>query len=220
LKRWPKPGARLPNKLPYRRHLEHQAMIHELRTYDFAPGDAVRYLDLFRREGLPLITGYLPLIGYLVTEIGPLNRIHHLWAYRDLTDRAERRGRFMQDKAWTEGFLPRGMALVRRQESRLLSLVQRSTALGQLTADADRKHAAQIGTEPLLGHGWFTVETAQPGSPSPIEAPFAHWTVTAGDQTGSTITLVRFDQPGSIPLTPSALTSREICRPAGFSPLN
>jgi hypothetical protein len=45
-------------------------MIHELRTYDFTPRDAVRYLDLFRREGLPLITAYLPLIGYLVTETG------------------------------------------------------------------------------------------------------------------------------------------------------
>jgi NIPSNAP len=195
-------------------------MIYELRTYDFAPGDAVRYLDLFRREGLPLITGYLPLIGYLVTEIGPLNRIHHLWAYRDLADRTERRGRFMQDKAWTEDFLPRGMALVRRQESRLLGLVQGSAVLEQLTADADRKHAAQIGTEPLLGSGWFTMETAKSGAPSPVEAPFALWTVTAGDQTGSTITLGRFVQPDAIPLTPSALFSREICRPAGFSPLN
>lgn len=195
-------------------------MIHELRTYDFAPGDAVRYLDLFRREGLPLITGYLPLIGYLVTEIGPLNRIHHLWAYRDFADRAERRGRFMQDKAWTEGFLPRGMALVRKQESRLLSLLKGSSALEKLTADADRRHVAQIGTEPLLGSGWFTIDAAQAESQSPIEPPFAHWVVAAGEQTGSTITLSRFDRPDSISLSPSASASREICRPAGFSPLS
>jgi hypothetical protein len=195
-------------------------MMYELRTYDFAPGDAVRYLNLFRHEGLPLITGYLPLIGYLVTEIGPLNRIHHLWAYRHLGDRAERRGRFMQDKAWTDGFLPRGMALVRRQESRLLNLVNGSAALEQLTVAADRRHAAQTGSEPLLGASWFSMDTAEAGSPSPTENPFAHWIVTAGDQTGSTITLARFDTADAITLPPSGLLDREICRPTGFSPLN
>jgi NIPSNAP len=195
-------------------------MMYELRTYDFAPGDAVRYLDLFRREGLPLITGYLPLVGYLVTEIGPLNRIHHLWAYRDLGDRAERRGRFMQDKAWTEGFLPRGMALVRRQESRLLNLVNGSAALEQLTSTADCRHAAQTGSEPLLGARWFSMDTAEAGSSSPTENLIARWIVTAGDQTGSAITLARFDASDVIPLTPSGLLDREICRPTGFSPLN
>jgi hypothetical protein len=195
-------------------------MIHEFRTYDFAPGNALRYLDLFRREGLPLITGYLPLIGYLVTEIGPLNRIHHLWAYRDLADRAERRGRLMQDKAWTEGFLPRGMALVRRQENRLLRLAHGSAALEQLTVAADRKHAAQLGTEPLLGAGWFCLETSRSGASAPAENAFAHWVVAAGDQTGSAITLARFDAADAITLPPSGLLDREICRPAGFLPLN
>jgi hypothetical protein len=195
-------------------------MIHELRTYDFAPGDAVRYLDLFRREGLPLITAYLPLIGYLVTEIGPLNRIHHLWAYHDLADRAERRGRFMQDKAWTEGFLPRGLALVRRQESRLLSMVQRSAVLEYLSAEADRQHPAQSGHEPLLGAGWFVLETRDGDAPALAENRLAQWVVTAGERTGSTITLDRFDDPDSIPLTASGSQVLEICRPAGFSPLN
>jgi hypothetical protein len=195
-------------------------MIYELRTYDFAPGDAVRYLELFRREGLPLITGYLPLIGYLVTEIGPLNRIHHVWAYRDLAYRAERRGRFMQDKTWTEGFLPRGMALVRRQESRLLSLLNGSAVLERLTAESDRKHAAQLGSEPLLGASWFSLETSRSGILAPAENTLAHWVVVAGDQTGSSITLAHFDTADPIPLTPSGQLDREICRPAGFSPLN
>jgi hypothetical protein len=195
-------------------------MIHELRTYDFAPGDAVRYLDLFRREGLPLITAYLPLIGYLLTEIGPLNRIHHLWAYRDLADRAERRSRFMQDKAWTEGFLPRGIALVRRQESRVLRLVQGSAALEQLVAHADRPHAAQTGTEPLLGTSWFCLMTTESASSPSTEKSLASWVVVAGGRTGSTITLNRFADPAAIPLTTSSMRDSEICRPAGFSPLN
>jgi hypothetical protein len=195
-------------------------MMYELRTYDFAPGDAVRYLNLFRHEGLPLITGYLPLIGYLVTEIGPLNRIHHLWAYRHLGDRAERRGRFMQDKAWTDGFLPRGMALVRRQESRLLNLVNGSAALEQLTVAADRLHPAQAGHEPLLGAGWFSLETRDSDAPAPAESRFAQWVVTAGERTGSTVTLDRFDDPGAIPLAAFGSQVHEICRPTGFSPLN
>jgi hypothetical protein len=195
-------------------------MIYELRTYDFAPGDAVCYLDLFRREGLPLITAYLPLIGYLVTEIGPLNRIHHLWAYRDLADRAERRGRFMQDKAWTEGFLPRGMALVRRQESRVLKLVQGSAALEQLVAHADRPHSAQTGTEPLLGTSWFYLVTTESASSPSTEQSLASWAVVVGDRTGSVITLSRFADPAAVPLTASPMRDSEICRPAGFSPLN
>ncbi len=194
-------------------------MFYELRTYDFRPGDAVKYLDLFRREGLPLITDYLPLIGYLVTEIGPLNRIHHIWAYQDLADRVKRRGRLMQDEAWTEGFLPRGMVLVRRQENRLLQLVQGSSELDKLTDTADRKHAARPGSEPLLGTNWFSVETAEPDTPAPSAEPFAHWIIIAGDDLGSTITLRRFVSPETIPLTTSVLKGREICRPALFSPM-
>ena len=58
---------------------------------------------------MPLITRHLPLVGYWLTEVGPLNRIEHLWAYESLADRAARRGRLMGDTEWTGGFLPRGM---------------------------------------------------------------------------------------------------------------
>ena len=90
-------------------------MILDLRTYDFAPGDALRYLGVFGPEGLPLISAHLSLVGYWMSEVGALNRLRHLYVYDDLDDRTRRRAGMLADERWTKGFLPQGMALIRRQ---------------------------------------------------------------------------------------------------------
>lgn len=186
-------------------------MLYELRTYDFAPGKAVAYADLFRREGLPLITRYLPLVGYFVTEIGALNRLHHLWVYASLADRAEKRARFMQDKDWTEGFLPRGLALVQRQESRLLSLISGSDELSRAVSAAGHAHEAEPAEAPLFGAGWFALGKA---SEAEGAGHIAHWRVLAGADAGSALALRRLDPSRS--LDAPAL---DLCRPLRFSPL-
>jgi NIPSNAP len=195
-------------------------MLYELRTYDFAPGDAVRYIEMFRREGLPLITAHLPLAGYWLTEIGPLNRIHHMWVYRDIADRAARRTGFMADKRWTEGFLPRGMALIRRQESRLLRLVSGSRRLEAVAEVAQRPHAAEMPEAPVFANGWLSLTmTGDELAMAPTEAQLACWVVVAGDNSGAHVTLISTPSAAAIGIAPTGATSHEILRPCRFSPL-
>lgn len=190
-------------------------MLIELRSYDFAPGRATAYAELFRREGLPLITRHLPLVGYFMTEVGTLNRLHHLWAYESLTERAAKRARFMQDRDWTDGFLPRGLPLVARQESRLLSEVTGSTALAEAIAGAGRAIAAEPAEAPLLADGWFAFGM---GDLPPEAALIGRWRIVAGTGAGSTITLRRFDAAPALP-SDDGSNPFDLCRALSFSPL-
>jgi hypothetical protein len=193
-------------------------MLTELRTYDFAPGDALRYLDLFRREGLHLITGHLPLAGYWLTEIGPLNRLHHLWVYRDLADRTARRSAFMADEAWTRGFLPKGMALIRRQESRLLVLQHGSPAFSAVASQAAQLHDGRQMTGAMLSSSWATLQIAAE-APAANSDRLAIWRVAAGDGAGAFVTAHLRPDAKSVPFSDVGNGSFEICRPTSFSPL-
>ena len=76
-------------------------MIIEERIYRIKPGRIAHYMDLVREEGLAIQQPILGnLIGYFQTEIGLLNHVVHLWGYRDLADRAERRERLAAEPAW------------------------------------------------------------------------------------------------------------------------
>jgi hypothetical protein len=76
-------------------------MIVEERIYTLHPGTAPDYLAAYEREGFAVQKGHLGnLVGYFSTEIGPLNQIVHMWAYRDLKEREERRARLAADPQW------------------------------------------------------------------------------------------------------------------------
>lgn len=95
-------------------------MIIEERIYRIRSGKTAEYLKLVREEGIaiqaPILGG---LIGYFVTEIGPLNQVVHMWRYEDLEDRARRRRTLSQDPRW-QAFIPRLMALIETAENRIL----------------------------------------------------------------------------------------------------
>lgn len=184
-------------------------MLVELRTYDFAPGAALRYLDLFGTEGLPIITRHLTLCGYWMTEVGPLNRLRHAWVYRDLADRAERRGRLLADPDWSPGFLPRGLALIGRMESQVIA--------------ASGLFASPKGDEPVVPQ---PMEPAL-GSTGPRDDLVAlRWDheasgetllagrVVVGGHVGRTLSLQRVDAADTLE-TPLD----ELLRPVAFSPL-
>ena len=59
------------------------------------------------------------LVGYFVSEIGPLNQTVHLWAYQSLDDRATRRAALMKEPLWQD-FLGRVTPMILRQESKIL----------------------------------------------------------------------------------------------------
>ncbi len=96
-------------------------MIVEQRTYRYKPGTIPQFLALYEAKGLAVQTRILGnLIGYFVTEIGPLNQTVHLWGYQSLEDRAARRTRLMADPDW-RAFLAEATPLIETQESRILT---------------------------------------------------------------------------------------------------
>ncbi|MEM7489388.1 MAG: NIPSNAP family protein [Pseudomonadota bacterium] len=176
-------------------------MILELRTYDFAPGDALRYLGLFAPEGLPLITRHVHLVGYWMVELGPLNRLRHLYVHPDLDARTERRARLIADRDWTDGFLPRGMALIGRQATQLIAPDTLSDAARTVLAAPHAPLRAHDG--PAVGDGWAALSTA------PLADAHFTGTVTAGEAVGTTLSIApRPDTP-----------ALELMRPCAFSPL-
>lgn len=176
-------------------------MILELRTYDYAPGDALRFLDIFAPEGLPLITRHLPLVGYWMSEVGALNRLRHLWVYDSLEERTAKRATFMADTEWTQGFLPRGFALIRRQSTQFIAPDVVSPECQAILDKAARPHGPHEG--PHLREGWVSLHT------SPIENASFTGTVIAGEDVGSTLSLA----------PTAAMPALELMRPCAFSPL-
>lgn len=96
-------------------------MIIDHRTYDIKLGKLNEYLKLYETEALPLQLKYLGhCVGWYVSnDIGPLSQIVHMWAYKSLADREERRGKLAADPAWGK-FLEKAMPLLNRMENKIL----------------------------------------------------------------------------------------------------
>ncbi len=58
-------------------------------------------------------------MGYFSTDIGALHQIVHLWAYRDLADRADRRARLAASPAW-QAYLKKVQPLQITQQNEIL----------------------------------------------------------------------------------------------------
>lgn len=191
-------------------------MLFEWRTYHFAPGKALAYLEAFRADGLALVTRHLPMLGYWLTECGRLNVLHHLWVYDDLEHRSARRASLAGDAAWTEGFGPRAFPMIERQETLLLTLKASSPELDLVVRDALQVRVAPTG--PILAPTWAMMELAD--GPTAVGDGVAAWTVVAGERPGATVTLRRWDSaPKVTDLATGPRSRRELMRPCSFSPL-
>ncbi|MFJ5297289.1 NIPSNAP family protein [Pseudomonas sp. SLFW] len=95
-------------------------MILEERIYRIRSGQMSNYLALVREEGLAIQQPILGrLIGYFVSEIGPLSHVVHMWAYDSFEERVRRRQLLAQDPRW-QVFIPRLTALIESSENRIL----------------------------------------------------------------------------------------------------
>lgn len=96
-------------------------MIVEMRTYTCKPGAAAEYMRIYEAEGFPVQGKILGnLVGWYTTELGPLNQIVHMWAYRDFADRAARRAELARNKDW-QACLAKLRGLVVSQENKILT---------------------------------------------------------------------------------------------------
>jgi hypothetical protein len=89
--------------------------IYELRTYRTQVGRAGEWLGHFKAI-MPVREKYSKNVGLWQTEAGQLNEVVHLWAYRDLNDRAAIRGKVLQDPEW-QAFLAKSAPLLVEMKS-------------------------------------------------------------------------------------------------------
>src|SRR5258708_39420068 len=78
-------------------------MIFDHRTYTIKPNRLAKFLETYERLALPLQRKYLgEPYGFFVTHIGPLSRVVHLWQYKSLADREQRRDAMEADSEWQD----------------------------------------------------------------------------------------------------------------------
>lgn len=95
-------------------------MIVEQRTYSLEIGAVPEYLSLYENEGLAIQRSILGrMVGYFSTEIGPLHQIVHMWAYRSMEERSERRARLGADERW-KAYVQKVRPLQISQENKIL----------------------------------------------------------------------------------------------------
>ena len=95
-------------------------MIVEQRTYTLHPGQHLKYLDTYEKEGLEIQRPILGnLVGYCFTDIGPLNQIVHMWGYDSLDERTKRRRKLFEDLGW-RAYIQMIVPMIASQESKIL----------------------------------------------------------------------------------------------------
>ncbi len=78
-------------------------MFYELRTYTLKPTKLADWLALYHSDALAVQTEHLgQLIGFFTTEIGDVNQVVHIWAWKSLDDRMARRTAMAADSRWME----------------------------------------------------------------------------------------------------------------------
>jgi hypothetical protein len=107
-------SAQLPLKPP-----ADSGHVYELRMYRAQVGKAGEWLNHFKAI-MPVREKYSKNVGLWQTEAGPLNEVVHLWAYRDLNDRAAIRAKVVQDPEW-QTFLGKSAPLLLDMRSIVLN---------------------------------------------------------------------------------------------------
>ncbi|MCY4377644.1 MAG: NIPSNAP family protein [Spirochaetaceae bacterium] len=96
-------------------------MIHDMRIYDVQPGAVPTYMAAVGDLALKIRKDHgVKLAGWYYTDIGPLNRIVHIWAYQDYAHFQEAREKVRTDPRWINEYLPRVKSLVVRQQDMMM----------------------------------------------------------------------------------------------------
>ncbi len=93
--------------------------VYELRWYRAHVGKLGEWLSLFTGV-MPAREKYSKNVGLFQTEAGQLNEAVHLWAYKDLNDRAAVRGKVLQDAEW-QTYLGKSAPLLADMKSIILN---------------------------------------------------------------------------------------------------
>lgn len=96
-------------------------MIYDMRIYDLQPGSIPNFMSAVGEIALRIRQDYgIKLAGWYYTDIGPLNRVVHIWAYENYTHFEKARLEVRNDIRWTDNYLPRVSDLVIKQQNMLM----------------------------------------------------------------------------------------------------
>lgn len=100
-------------------------MLYEMRTYTTQAGGIGALLDANEAIGRPVRgDDYGVLEGYWYTEIGPLNRVVHLWRYENMEERNRLRAELGRNSDWTGRYVPAIRPFLVKQEIRFLDAIR------------------------------------------------------------------------------------------------
>ena len=125
-----------------------------MRTYDIAMGKTREYMAAVREVALPVRESYgVKLAGWYYTDIGALNRVVHIWAYRDYAHFEEAREAFRTDERWLNDYVPRVKGIVLRQENQMMRAADffESILMDSDTTDCDTSESDSDDTEAGTG---------------------------------------------------------------------
>jgi len=96
-------------------------LIYDMRIYDVKPGAVPQYMEAVREISLKIRADHgVKLAGWYYTDIGPLNRIVHIWAYRDYAHYQEAREAVHADPRWSGEYVPRVRGLAVKQQNMMM----------------------------------------------------------------------------------------------------
>jgi len=95
-------------------------MVIEERSYTIQPERMKEYLALYEREGLPIQSKVLRMLGYFRSEGELLNQVVHLWAYDSMEDYSRRRAELQVAPGWKD-YVAKVKPFYTQQECRILA---------------------------------------------------------------------------------------------------
>ncbi len=96
-------------------------MVYDFRQYTFKPGAIPDYMKAVEELSIPIRAKYgVKLAGWYYSDVGELNQVVHIWAYRDYAHMDEARAQVARDPDWTGKYLPAVRGLIVNQKTWLM----------------------------------------------------------------------------------------------------
>ncbi len=96
-------------------------MIYDMRIYDLVPDGREEYMAAVREVALPVRRKYgIKLAGWYYSEVGTLNRVVHIWAFRDWAHLEASKVEMRNDPDWVDTYVPRVMPLIVKQANQIM----------------------------------------------------------------------------------------------------
>ena len=96
-------------------------MIYDFRMYTLKPGATPDYMAAVKELALPIRQKYgIKLAGWYYSDVGELNQVVHIWAYRDHAHLEQAKAQVAKDPDWSGKYVPRVRPLLVSQKTYLM----------------------------------------------------------------------------------------------------